>query len=168
MVGGDYIQRNMSAAAIWGRIVNIAYQERLQAEVNFAPMLMKRLTLLATTLARARSQTEKGAIRDALLREVWPLIERGRIRPVVDRTFPLAEAQAPMRAWQERTYRQDSADALKPARRAHLLDMKEMLRLSFAVFAVAVLIAAVAGTAEAKAPWSCGLHETLPSGPATR
>ena len=91
MVGGDYIQRNMSAAALWGRIVNIAYQSGMQANVNFAPLLMKRLSLLATTL-RARSNDEKGAIRDALLREVWPLIDAGRIKPVVDRTFPLAEA----------------------------------------------------------------------------
>jgi putative PIG3 family NAD(P)H quinone oxidoreductase len=93
MVGGEYIQRNMSAAALWGRIVNIAYQSGMQANVNFAPMLMKRLSLLATTL-RARSNDEKGAIRDALLREVWPLIDTGRIKPVVDRTFPLAEAGA--------------------------------------------------------------------------
>ena len=93
MVGGDYIQRNMSAAAVWGRIVNIAYQGGMQATVNFAPMLMKRLSLLATTL-RARSNAEKGAIRDALLREVWPLIEAGKVRPVVDRVFPLADAQA--------------------------------------------------------------------------
>ena len=93
MVGGEYIQRNMSAAALWGRIVNIAYQSGMQATVNFAPLLMKRLSLLATTL-RARSNEEKGAIRDALLREVWPLIDAGRIKPVVDRTFPLAEAGA--------------------------------------------------------------------------
>ncbi len=93
MVGGEYIQRNMSAAALWGRIVNIAYQSGMQASVNFAPLLMKRLSLLATTL-RARSNEEKGAIRDALLREVWPLIESGRIKPVVDQTFPLAQAQA--------------------------------------------------------------------------
>jgi len=93
MVGGDYIQRNMSAAAIWGRIVNIAYMSGMQASVNFAPMLMKRLSLLATTL-RARSPQEKGAIRDALLREVWPQIEAGRIKPVVDKVFPLADAQA--------------------------------------------------------------------------
>lgn len=92
MVGGDYIQRNMSAAALWGRIVNIAYMQSMQAQVNFAPMLMKRLSLLATTL-RARSNAEKGAIRDALLKEVWPLIEAGKIRPVVDSTYPLAEAQ---------------------------------------------------------------------------
>lgn len=93
MVGGEYIQRNMSAAALWGRIVNIAYQSGMQANVNFAPLLMKRLSLLATTL-RARSNEEKGAIRDALLREVWPLIDAGKIKPVVDRTFPLAEAGA--------------------------------------------------------------------------
>jgi NADPH2:quinone reductase len=93
MVGGDYIQRNMSAAAIWGRIVNIAYQSGMQVNVNFAPMLMKRLSLLATTL-RARTPEEKGAIRDALLREVWPLIEAGKIKPVIDHVFLLADAQA--------------------------------------------------------------------------
>jgi putative PIG3 family NAD(P)H quinone oxidoreductase len=92
MVGGEYIQRNMSAAAIWGRIVNIAYMSGMQASVNFAPMLMKRLSLLATTL-RARSNDEKGAIRNAILKEVWPLIEAGTIKPIVDSTFPLADAQ---------------------------------------------------------------------------
>ena len=50
MVGGDYIQRNMAAAALWGRIVNIAYQKGAKAEVNFAPLLRKRLALMATTL----------------------------------------------------------------------------------------------------------------------
>lgn len=93
MVGGDYIQRNMSAAAIWGRVVNIAYMSGMQASVNFAPMLMKRLSLLATTL-RARSPQEKAIIRDALLRDIWPLIDRGKIKSVVDHIFPLAEAQA--------------------------------------------------------------------------
>lgn len=93
MVGGDYIERNFRAAAIWGRIVNIAFQKGMVAQVNFAPMLMKRLTLMATTL-RARSNEEKGAIRDALRREVWPLIEAGKIKPVVDKVFPLAEAGA--------------------------------------------------------------------------
>ena len=92
MVGGDYVQRNMSAAAIWGRIVNIAYMSGMQANVNFAPMLMKRLSLLATTL-RARGNDEKGAIRDAVRNTVWPLIDAGKIKPVIDSTFPLAEAQ---------------------------------------------------------------------------
>ncbi len=93
MVGGDYIQRNFQAAALWGRIVNVAYQSGTTATVDFAPMLRKRLTLAATTL-RPRGNDEKGAIRDALLKEVWPLIEAGRIKPVIDGTFPLAEAQA--------------------------------------------------------------------------
>lgn len=92
MVGGDYIEKNFRAAAIWGRIVNIAFQKGMVAEVNFASMLMKRLSLLATTL-RARSNEEKGAIRDAVRREVWPLIEAGKIKPVVDAVLPMAQAQ---------------------------------------------------------------------------
>jgi NADPH2:quinone reductase len=93
MVGGDYIERNFHAAALGGRIVNVAFQSGMSATVNFAPMLRKHLTLSATTL-RPRSNQEKGAIRDALLRDVWPLIESGKIKPVIDRIFPLAEAQA--------------------------------------------------------------------------
>jgi NADPH2:quinone reductase len=93
MVGGDYIERNFHAAAPGGRIVNIAFQSGTSATVNFAPMLRKHLTLAATTL-RPRSNQEKGAIRDALLQEVWPLIETGKIKPLVDRVFPLAEADA--------------------------------------------------------------------------
>lgn len=92
MVGGDYIQRNMSAAALWGRIVNIGFQNGFIAEVNFTPLLVKRLSLMGTTL-RHRNKTEKGAIRDAVRKTVWPLLEQGRIRPIVDSLFPLAEAQ---------------------------------------------------------------------------
>jgi NADPH2:quinone reductase len=93
MVGGGYIERNFHAAALGGRIINIAFQSGLSATVNFAPMLRKRLTLAATTL-RPRTNAEKGAIREALLREVWPLIEARKIKPVIDRVFPLAEAGA--------------------------------------------------------------------------
>jgi NADPH2:quinone reductase len=93
MVGGEYIQRNFSAAATWGRVVNIAFQSGMTANVNFAGMLMKRLSFMATTL-RARSNEEKEAIRNALRDRVWPRIETGRIKPVVDGTFPLADAQA--------------------------------------------------------------------------
>jgi NADPH2:quinone reductase len=93
MVGGDYIERNFHAAALWGRIVNIAFLSGTNATVNFAPMLTKRLTMAATTL-RPRTNQEKGAIRDALLSQVWPLIEVGKIKPVIDHIFPLAEAQA--------------------------------------------------------------------------
>jgi NADPH2:quinone reductase len=90
MVGGDYVQRNIEAAAPWGRIVNIAYQKGFRTEVNFTPVLTKRLTLAATTL-RGRDQAQKQAIRDALLREVSPLLGN-RIRPVTDRVFPLEQA----------------------------------------------------------------------------
>jgi putative PIG3 family NAD(P)H quinone oxidoreductase len=93
MVGGDYIERNFRAAAKLGRIVNIAFPKGIKAEVNFAPMMMKRLSFMATTL-RGRTNAEKGAIRDAVLREVWPLIAAGRIKPVIDSIFPLTEAQA--------------------------------------------------------------------------
>ena len=93
MVGADYIERNFGAAAPGGRIVNIAFQSGSSATVNFAPMLRKRLTLAATTL-RPRSNQEKGAIRDALLREVWPMIEAGKIKPVIDRVYPFTDAGA--------------------------------------------------------------------------
>jgi NADPH2:quinone reductase len=65
----------------------------MTATVNFGPVLMKRLSLLATTL-RSRTNAEKGAIRDAVQREVWPVLESGKIKPVIDRTFALADAQA--------------------------------------------------------------------------
>ena len=91
MVGGDYVQRNMTAAAAWGRIVNIAYQKGAAVEVNFMPLMLKRLTLTGTTL-RNRSVAEKAAIRDAVRREAWPLVADGRIRPVVEARLPLAEA----------------------------------------------------------------------------
>jgi NADPH2:quinone reductase len=92
MVGGDYIERNFRALSVWGRLVNIAFMGGMQANVNFGLMLMKRLSFMATTL-RARSNAEKGAIRDALAAEVWPLIEAGKIKPVIDTILPLAEAQ---------------------------------------------------------------------------
>jgi NADPH:quinone reductase-like Zn-dependent oxidoreductase len=90
MVGGSYVQRNIEAAAAWGRIVNIAYQESFKAEVNFAPVLTKRLTLAATTL-RGRTVGQKEAIRDSLRREVWALLGT-KVRPVTDRAFRLADA----------------------------------------------------------------------------
>jgi putative PIG3 family NAD(P)H quinone oxidoreductase len=92
MVGGDYIQRNIAAAAVWGRIVNIAYQSGARVLVDFTPLLVKRLSLMATTL-RGRSDAQKGAIRDALAARVWPLVEKGAIRPVVAARFALADAQ---------------------------------------------------------------------------
>jgi NADPH2:quinone reductase len=93
MVGGEYIQRNMSAAALWGRIVNIAYQSGMQASVNFAPMLMKRLSLLATTL-RARSTEERRDPRCIAAGRVADH-ETGRIKPVVDRHSPAGSRRRP-------------------------------------------------------------------------
>jgi NADPH2:quinone reductase len=93
MVGGDYVQRNISAAKADGRIINIAYQNGFSVTVNFAPVLMKRLSLMATTL-RARPVEEKQRIRDAVERDFWPHVVSGAIRPVIDSVFPLAEAEA--------------------------------------------------------------------------
>jgi putative PIG3 family NAD(P)H quinone oxidoreductase len=92
MVGGDYVQRNLSALAFGGRLVNIAYQKGARAEVDFRIMQARHLTMTATGL-RFRSDEEKSRIRDALEREVWPLLGQGRIRPVIDSTFPLAEVE---------------------------------------------------------------------------
>jgi NADPH:quinone reductase len=91
MVGRDYIQKNIAAAAIWGRIVNIAYQSGSKAEVDFRPVLTRRLTLAATTL-RGRTPAQKRAIRDALLAQVWPLLGT-RVQPVIEQVFPLENAQ---------------------------------------------------------------------------
>ena len=92
MVGGDYVQRNMTAAAMWGRIVNIAYQKGSSVEINFMPLMIKRLSLLGTTL-RNRTVAQKAAIRDAVKTEVWPLVANGKIKPVVEARLPLGEAQ---------------------------------------------------------------------------
>ncbi len=92
MVGGDYIQRNIAAAAVWGHIVNIAYQDGAKVEVDFSPVLTKRLTLAASTL-RGRTLAEKRHIRNILHEEVWPQLEGGRIRPVIGQVFPLEKAQ---------------------------------------------------------------------------
>jgi NADPH2:quinone reductase len=90
MIGGDYIQRNIEAASAWGRIVSIAYQNGFKAEVNFVPAFLKQLTL-ANTRLRVRTDAQKQAIRDAVWREVWPLLG-AQIRPVTDRIFPWDQA----------------------------------------------------------------------------
>ena len=93
MVGGDYIQKNISVARMDGRIINIAYQKGMKAEINFGAVLMKRLTLAATTL-RARPVEEKRRLRDQVEAQIWPHVVSGSIRPVLDRVFPAAEAEA--------------------------------------------------------------------------
>lgn len=93
MVGGDYIQKNIGAAKADGRIINIAYQNGMVAEVNFGLVLMKRLSLMATTL-RARPVPEKSRIRAAVERDFWPHVASGKIRAVLETTYPLAQAEA--------------------------------------------------------------------------
>ena len=90
MVGGDYIARNMEAAARGGRIVNIAYMKGFAAEVNFLPVMLKNLTLTGSTL-RARSVTEKTRLTRRVAETFWPEIGDA-IKPIVDSVFPLAEA----------------------------------------------------------------------------
>jgi NADPH2:quinone reductase len=93
MVGGDYVARNLKAAALHGRIVNIAFQAGSRVEVDLMPIMLKRLTLTGSTL-RPRSVAEKAEIARALEETVWPLIAAGQVSPRIYRTFPLAEAAA--------------------------------------------------------------------------
>jgi putative PIG3 family NAD(P)H quinone oxidoreductase len=93
MVGGDYIERNYEAAAVEGRIVQIAVQGSPKATVDFRRIMLKRLTHTGSTL-RARSIPDKGAIARAVEQQVLPLIAAGKVRPVIDSTFPLAQASA--------------------------------------------------------------------------
>jgi len=91
MVGGDYIQRNISALALEGRIVYIAFLKGSTAEVNLMPLMLKRGTITGSTL-RARTVEQKAAIAAPLRRIVWPLLDQGKVRPQIHRSFPLAQA----------------------------------------------------------------------------
>ena len=91
MVGGDYVGRNHAAAAVDGRIVQIAFMQGQKATVDLRSIMQKRLIHTGSTL-RTRSAAEKAAIADALLSKVWPLIEAGRCRPVIDSVFALSDA----------------------------------------------------------------------------
>lgn len=94
MVGGDYIPRNHEAAALDGRIVQIAFLKGSKVELDFRRLMLKRLTHTGSTL-RSRSVEEKAAIAQALEAEVLPLLEEGRCKPVMDSTFTLEDvAQA--------------------------------------------------------------------------
>lgn len=91
MVGGDYIERNYEAAAVEGRIVQIAFQGSPRASVDFRRIMLKRLHHTGSTL-RSRSVPDKAAIAQAVERNVWPLIATGKVRPVIDSIFPFREA----------------------------------------------------------------------------
>jgi len=93
MIAGTYVDRNYDAAAPDGRIVQIAVQGGPKATVNITRLMLKRLTHTGSTL-RARPVAEKAAIAREVEAKVWPLVVSGQVRPVVFRTFPLAEAAA--------------------------------------------------------------------------
>ncbi len=93
MVGGDYTARNLAALADDGRLVIIGLLGGVRAELPLAPILMRRLTVTGATL-RPRPIAYKSALAAALRREIWPLIDAGRIRPVIHAQFPLAQAAA--------------------------------------------------------------------------
>ncbi|WP_133366350.1 NAD(P)H-quinone oxidoreductase [Qipengyuania sediminis] len=93
MVSGSYVARNLEALAEDGRHVTIAVLGGLTAEINMAKVMAKRLVLTGSTL-RARPDAFKALLADEIANQVWPLVEEGRLRPVMDRTFPLGEAPA--------------------------------------------------------------------------
>ncbi|WP_039916357.1 NAD(P)H-quinone oxidoreductase [Cellvibrio mixtus] len=90
MVGGDYIQRNFSAAAKEGRIINIAFLTGSKVTIDLMPLMLKRLTLTGSTL-RAQSTEAKARIAQELEEQVWPLLNSKKIKPVIDSMFPFAE-----------------------------------------------------------------------------
>ncbi|MCU9849078.1 NAD(P)H-quinone oxidoreductase [Defluviimonas sp. WL0024] len=91
MVGGDYIPRNVKALADDGRLVQIAFLSGPKVELNFAQLMTRRLTITGSTL-RPQSDLAKARIAEDLRAHVWPLIEAGRVRVVMDSEYPLAEA----------------------------------------------------------------------------
>jgi len=93
MVGGDYIPRNIKTLANDGRLVQIAFLSGPKVELNFAQIMMRRLTVTGSTL-RPQSDLAKARIADELREVVWPLIEAGRVAPVMDSEFALADAAA--------------------------------------------------------------------------
>ena len=91
MVGGGYIAKNVKALRTEGRLVQIAFLEGSKTEFDFLPVMLKRLTIMGSTL-RPRTIEAKAVIAEELLREVWPLLDSGRIAPLIDSTYPLAQA----------------------------------------------------------------------------
>jgi NADPH2:quinone reductase len=93
MVGGPYIERNLRSLAVEGRLLQIAFLQGSKATLDLVHLMMRRQTITGSTL-RPRPVADKAAIARSLRDKVWPLIEAKRVRPIIDRTFPLAEAAA--------------------------------------------------------------------------
>ncbi len=90
-VGGAYLTDNLSIMGLGGRLVLIGLMGGVQTELNLAVMMMKRLRIVGSTL-RARPISEKAAVMDQLQQKVWPNIESGKIKPIIETTIPMAEA----------------------------------------------------------------------------
>jgi putative PIG3 family NAD(P)H quinone oxidoreductase len=103
MVGGPYIEKNLKLLALEGRLCFIAFQQGSKAEVDFMMLMLKRQTITGSTL-RARPDAQKTAIACALREKVWPLIEAGKVRPVIHQVFPLAEAAQAHRLMESSTH----------------------------------------------------------------
>lgn len=93
MVGGRYVQKNLDLLLPSGRLVHIAFLEGSRVEIDLMRLMLKRLVLTGSTL-RARPNPEKARIAAAVESVVWPWIEEGQIKPVIDRTYPLEDANA--------------------------------------------------------------------------
>jgi len=91
IVGGSYLQRNIDALAMHGRLIQIGLLGSAHAEINLRPVMTKRLTVTGSTL-RTRSVEEKGAIARELEARVWPLLASRQVAPIVDRVLPLGDA----------------------------------------------------------------------------
>ncbi|WP_026601329.1 NAD(P)H-quinone oxidoreductase [Methylomonas sp. 11b] len=91
IIGGDYLPRNLKCLAMDGRLQQIAIQHGGKSEINLASVLMKRLTIAGTTL-RPRNDEFKAKIAQQLFAKVWPLLESGQLKPIIDSVFPLDQA----------------------------------------------------------------------------
>ena len=93
MVGGDYVERNLKAAALEGRIVQIAFLKGSKVELDLMRLMLRRLTLTGSTL-RVQSADAKAHMAKSIEERIWPLIAEGKFKPVIDSTFPLKGAAA--------------------------------------------------------------------------
>jgi len=103
MVGGDYIVRNLRSLVVEGRLVQIAFLQGAKAEINSQRVLMNRLTITGSTL-RPRTVAQKAEIARSLQEKVWPLLESGKVHPLIHQTFPLTEAAAAHRMMEASTH----------------------------------------------------------------
>jgi NADPH:quinone reductase-like Zn-dependent oxidoreductase len=91
MVGGDYVDRNLKALAVEGRLVQIAFLQGAKVSVDLTALMVKRISFTGSTL-RPRSNQDKSQIAQALRDHVWPLLSQGKALPIIDRVFDMDDA----------------------------------------------------------------------------